>query len=187
MGRKKSIDEEQILRAAEIVVARDGAANLTLEAVGAEAGISKASVVYGYKTKHALITAVIERAVQNDNAFNELAAAPLDAARSAVIRGRIAAAGADIPDQFRAVALNLCAALAQDAQLRSVIQANQAAVIDKVMASSTNPAGARLAYLALEGLKLLEWLDYYRWSPEERSQILRDIDWLVDAQPGAAK
>ena len=81
------------------------------------------------------------------------------------------------------MALNLCAALAQDAQLRTAIQVNQTAVIDSIMKTSPNPRGALLAYLALEGLKLLESLDYHTWPKADRAKILREINWLVDARP----
>lgn len=185
MGRKRVIDQEQILDAAERVVARDGAARLTLDAVAEEAGISKASVIYDYKTKQALIEAVVERAVTNDNAFNAAVTTGLGDIENAAIHGRIAAAAAPLPDEFRAVALNLCAALAQDGQLRSAIQANQSSVIDSILTSSANPRGALLAYLALEGLKLLESLDYHSWPQPERERILREISWLVDARPQA--
>ena len=183
MGRKRTIDQEQILNAAEFVVARDGAARLTLEAVAERAGVSKASVIYDFKSKQALIEAVIRRAVRNDNAFNDGVTEGLGNITSSVIRGRIVAASEPFPDEFRAVALNLCAALAQDAQLRTAIQVNQAAVIDKIMKTSANPRGALLAYLALEGLKLLESLDYHTWPAPERTKILREINWLVDARP----
>jgi AcrR family transcriptional regulator len=183
MGRKRVIDQEQILDAAEFVVARDGAAKLTLDAVAERTGISKASVIYDYKSKQALIEAVVERAVRNDNAFNDGITQKLGDVASSVIRGRIVAASAPLPDEFRAVALNLCAALAQDSKLRGTIQRNQTAVIEAIAASSANPRGALLAYLALEGLKLLESLDYHTWPVDERSQILRDINWLVDAEP----
>jgi len=183
MGRKRVIDQERILDAAEFVVARDGAAKLTLDAVAERAGISKASVLYDYKSKHALIGAVVDRAVGNDNAFNDAVTQSLGDIASAAIRGRIVAASAPLPDEFRAAALNLCAALAQDSELRSSIQRNQAAVIDSIVTTSTNPRGALLAYLALEGLKLLESLDYHSWPAAERSQILREINWLVDAKP----
>lgn len=183
MGRKRVIDQEQILDAAEFVVARDGAAKLTLDAVAAQAGISKASVIYDYKSKQALIEAVVERAVRNDNAFNDGVTQKLGDIASPVIRGRIVAASAPLPDEFRAAALNLCAALAQDSKLREAIQRNQTAVIDSVAASSGKPRGALLAYLALEGLKLLESLDYHTWPMDERNQILREINWLVDAEP----
>lgn len=187
MGRKRTIDQEEILNAAEFVVARGGAARLTLEAVAERAGVSKASVIYDFKSKQALIEAVIRRAVRNDNAFNEGVTEGLGNITSSVIRGRIVAASEPFPDEFRAVALNLCAALAQDAQLRTAIQINQVAVIDRIMKTSANPRGALLAYLALEGLKLLESLDYHTWPKAERAKILREINWLVDARPEQSK
>ena len=186
MGRKRSIDQGAVLDAAERVVARDGAARLTLDAVAGEAGISKASVLYDYKSKQALIAALVERSVAADNAFNQSKIESLGPVDNATIRGRILAAAEPFPEAFRAVALNLCAALAQDADLRRTIQANQQAVIADITASSANPRGALLAYLALEGLKLLESLDYHSWPRAERDAILADIAWLVDAEPGAS-
>ena len=187
MGRKRTIDQQEILNAAEFVVARDGAARLTLEALAERAGVSKASVIYDFKSKQALIEAVVQRALRNDNAFNDGVTEKLGNITSSVVRGRIVAASEPFPDEFRAVALNLCAALAQDAQLRRAIQANQAAVIDRIMRTSTNPRGAFLAYLALEGLKLLESLDYHTWPRQERAKILREINWLIDARPEHVK
>src|SRR3546814_8507750 len=63
MARPRTIDRDVVLDAAQRVVARDGAAGLTLEAVAAEAGISKASVLYDYGTKQALMKALIERRI----------------------------------------------------------------------------------------------------------------------------
>jgi len=187
LGRKRVIEPERILDAAEAVVGRQGAAQLTIDAVAAEAGIGKASLLYHYRSKHALIAAVIDRAVRNDNAFNEARARSLGQVPSAVIRGRIAAAAAPLPDEFRAVALNLCAALAQDETLRAAIKDNQRKVISSIVRTSAKPKGALLAYLALEGLKLLESLDYHNWPPKERKKILRDISWLVDQSPAPRK
>lgn len=184
MGRKRVIDQEHILDAAEAVVARDGASRLTLDAVAAQAGISKASVLYDYKTKQALIEAVVQRAVKRDNAFNQGMTDALGEVPSATIRGRIKAAAEPFPDEFQAVALNLCAALAQDEHLRKAIQMNQANIVQQITGTSESPRGALLAYLALEGLKLLESLDYYHWPKEERERILREIEWLVDQHPG---
>ncbi|SEP96819.1 transcriptional regulator, TetR family [Devosia sp. YR412] len=183
MGRTRVIDQQQVLDAAERVVARDGAARLTLDAVAVEAGISKASVLYDFKSKQALVAALVNRSVAADNAFNAQMTERLDGAPNATIRGRLLAAAKPFPDDFRAVALNLCAALAQDAALRQTIQRNQAEVIETIATSSANPRGAMLAYLALEGLKLLESLDYHRWPRAERDRIIREINWLIDAAP----
>lgn len=184
MGRKRVIDQQAVLDAAERVVGRDGAANLTIDAVAREAGVNKASVLYDHKSKQALVEAVVDRAFQRDNAHHagieEQIADPKDRA----ILGRIAAAAEPPPEAFKAVALNLSAALALDAGLRGKMQANQARTIARIEETSQAPRGALLAYLALEGLKFLEHLDFHHFAREDRDRILREINWLVTAAPG---
>lgn len=186
MGRKRVIDRDHILDAAERVTGRDGAVNLTLDSVALEAGVSKGSVVYDHKTKHALIGAIVQRALARDNAFNTACAEHIGDVDSRVVRGRIAAAANPLPTEQRAIALSLCAALAQDASLREAMQHNQSSVITAVLDDAAVPRGALLAYLALEGLKLLESLDFHVFPRTERSRLLREIDWLVDLDPAPA-
>jgi AcrR family transcriptional regulator len=50
LGRKRIIEPERILDAAEVVVGRLGAAQLTIDSVAAEGGISKASLLSHYIT-----------------------------------------------------------------------------------------------------------------------------------------
>lgn len=186
MGRSRVIDQDQLLDAAEAVIAREGAAKLTLEAVAVQAGVSKASVTYDHKTKQGLIEALVRRALARDNAFNHAEAQRLGDANARTVRGRIAAAANPLPPQQRAVALNLCAALAQDGDLRHLMQANQAAVIAAIQADAAQPRGALIAYLALEGLKLLESLDFHSYAQPERDRLLADIEALVDHPPAVA-
>jgi AcrR family transcriptional regulator len=183
MGRKRTITAEQILAAAESVVGRVGAAELTLDAVAEQAGVSKATILYTFNSKKQLIEAVVRNGVTRDTAFNNAAIAELGDTPSAVIRGRLLAAGEPFPAELHTAALNLCSALMQDDALREVVQATQADVIGRIRKTSTSPRGAMLAYLALEGLKLLEILDFHPWPKAERKQLLREIDWLVDAEP----
>ncbi len=183
MGRKRVIDQQVILDAAERVVARDGAANLTLDAVAREAGVGKATVIYDFKTKQALIEAVVDRSFAADNARHAALEAELAGQDSPVIRGRIRGGAHAPPEDFRAVALNLSAALVLDADLRRKMQANQAGVVARVLDTSAAPRGALLAYLALEGLKFLEFLDFHHFPPAERDRIVREIEWLSSATP----
>lgn len=183
MGRKRTIDQQAILDAAEKVVARDGAANLSVERVATEAGISKASVLYDFKTKQAVLEAVVERAFARDNAMHSQLEAGLQTGENQVITSRILGASAPISEPFRNAALNLSAALVLDKSLRAKMQANQAKVIEDVHRTASSARGAQLAYLALEGLKLLENLDFHRFGDEERSRILREILWLADVEP----
>jgi len=185
-ARKRLIDQSAILDAAERVVAREGAANLTLDAVAREAGIGKATVLYDFKSKQALIEAVIDRAFVADNARHEALEAELAGDRDLAIRGRIGGAADAPPEAFRPVALNLSAALVLDSNLRRKMQTNQAAVIQRILQTSTSPRGALLAYLAVEGLKFLELLDFHRFDDAERNRILAEIDWLAEADPADA-
>lgn len=183
MGRKRVIDQQGILDAAERVVGRDGAANLTLDAVAKEAAVNKASVLYDHKTKQALIEAIVDRAFERDNAHHSRIEAQIGDETDRVIRGRIIAASEPPAKEFRAVALNLTAALTLDAGLREKMQGNQAATVDRILETSPSQRGALLAYLALEGLKFLEYLDFHHFPREERQRLLREINWLVAADP----
>lgn len=182
MGRKRSIDQNAVLDAAERVVARDGAAKLTLDAVAKEAGISKAAVIYDNKTKQAVVEAVIERAFRRDEQRHVELEAGIEGADTA-IRGRIEAASVPPPADFRQAALNLSAALVLDERLRSQMQTHQARTIERILDTSASPRGALLAYLALEGLKFLEHLDFHHFEPAERKRIITEIGWLVEAEP----
>lgn len=183
MGRKRVIDQQAVLDAAERVVGRDGAANLTIDAVAREAGVNKASVLYDHKSKQALVEAVVNRAFERDNAYHAGLEERVVEDCDKAIRGRILAAAEPPPEEFKAVALNLSAALALDAGLRAKMQDNQARTICRVEETSPSPRGALLAYLALEGLKFLEHLDFHHFTREDRDRVLREINWLVTANP----
>lgn len=186
MGRTRTIDRSAVLDVAEAIVRRCGAAGLTLEAVASEAGISKASVLYDYKTKHGLIRAMIERRVAAEEARVATYVDALQGCPDAQIRGRLAAAQRDVPDDDRTVALGLYAALAQDADLREPIQSSYAKIIAGIADQSSHPRGAMLAFLALKGLLSLEWLGLHNWSETERRCLVEEIGWLIDQSPPAA-
>lgn len=57
MGRQRSIDRDKVLDIAEEIVATQGAAGLTIDAVAKAMGISKGGVQYCFGSKDALIDA----------------------------------------------------------------------------------------------------------------------------------
>lgn len=180
MGRARVIDRQAVLDAAERVVARAGAAHLTLEAVAAEAGISKASVIYDYKTKNALIKAVIERAIARHTARLAEHAAQQPAGPDRAMRGRLAACTArSVSDAERSVALSLIAALAGNPELREVIAQAYRAQMAEAVAEAGDPRRTRLAFLALEGLTLMERFGFFAWPPAERERLLDDIGGML--------
>lgn len=184
MGRKRTIDREAVLDAAQCVVQRDGVARLTLDAVAAEAGISKASVLYDYKTKPALMRALVERKIAAEEERVGAIRAALGETPNAVVRTRIAAATDPATEDDQAFTLCLAAAMAQDSDLRKPICTTVGGAISEIQESSESPNGALLAFLALEGLKLMEYFGVYRFDAEDRLQLLEEIGWLVDQTPG---
>lgn len=186
MGRVRVIDRDAVLCAAERVVSRNGAARMTIEAVAAEAGISKASVLYDYKTKQALIKAVIERRVAAESRRLREIIEGFSEAPDCAIRGCIAAvANRSLSDADRAVALSLTAALAQDPELRAPLQEKCCQQIAEILETSSRPRNALLAFLALEGLKLLECFGIYTWPEDERRRLLEEISGLAAGRPAA--
>ena len=63
LTRKKEIDRDRILDAAERVILESGGRNFTLDAVAERAGISKGGLVYSFATKDGLVRAALEREV----------------------------------------------------------------------------------------------------------------------------
>lgn len=61
MPRKGRRDE--LLDAAERVLATSGSSAMTLDAVAAEAAVSKGGLLYHFPTKHALVAALVDRLV----------------------------------------------------------------------------------------------------------------------------
>src|ERR1700751_5287177 len=59
--RKKEIDRDRVLDAAEAVILESGGRSFTLDAVAAHAGISKGGLVYTFATKDDLVHAALER------------------------------------------------------------------------------------------------------------------------------
>lgn len=184
MGRNRTIDRDAVLDAAMKVVARDGALGLTLDAVAAEAGISKASVLYDCKTKQALIKAIIERSMARDRAVADELRVSLDCSANACIEAHIEKAFFSVSDEERSTAMHMISAMAQDEELRAPVQRVIEERVEAIRSESDHPRGALLAFLALEGLKTLDWLGFYTWPAEDRSRLADEIRWLARQTPG---
>jgi len=185
MARPRTIDLDRVLDAGERVVLRDGAANLTLDAVAAEAGISKGSVLYDCKNKHALIKAIIERKIAIEDKKTEEAVAALAGQKNAEIRGRITAAADWLDEASESVALQLCSALTQDEDLQELVRVSCNHALTAVTETSENPGAAVVALLALEGLRSLHFMGFHRWSASEFAELLAQIEKIAMTQGDA--
>ncbi len=150
----------RILEAAERVVLRDGVGHLTLEAAAVEASLSKGGVLYHYRTRDALVAAMVTRIIEE---FEDDIAAWLPEPDSpeahrpgayarAYIRATLEPAA---PGQERLGAALLAAAAAEPALLVPLQEAAdgwQARLVD----DGLDPALATVIRLACDGLWLCD-------------------------------
>jgi len=172
-----------ILDAAARLVLRDGVAHLTLEAVAAEAGVSKGGLLYHFKTKEALIRGMVAAYVEGfDAEIERLVAAAVAAGEP--VAGRWTRAylrasfdpdpgtpfsGADIrPDH----AVSLLAAVANDPSLLAPVREQTGAWQARIEQDGVAPGLATAIRLAADGLAYAELFGFAPPGADLRRQVL---------------
>ena len=174
MGRKPSIDREQLLDAAEAVVAQGGAGRLTLDAVAGQAGVSKGGLLYTFPCKEALLEAMIERLCARFESASAQALEALPAEEpsrplQAYVLGSLTGVAAD------PVCAGLLAAVSQDLRLLAPLRAKYADAIHAISQSGIPHARAAAVCLAADGLWLFELMGISPLSPEERRDFIDEL------------
>lgn len=145
---------DRLLAAAETLARRLGPGQLSLEAVAAEAGVSKGGLLYHFPTKEKLLEALV--------------ASHLDSYDAA-----LQAAGAEGPDQLLRAYLTqfrddrcagvppssgLLAALAQNPQLLERVGPCERDFLQRIRGNSSDPDFATAAFLVIHGLRAMTLL-----------------------------
>ncbi|MDX7986144.1 TetR/AcrR family transcriptional regulator [Xenorhabdus sp. 12] len=180
MGRRKTIDREVLLDAAEQIVTTQGAAALTIDAVAKAVGITKGGVQYNFGTKDALIDAMFERWGESyDQQFQKIAGEnpnPLTAMHAHVEATRQSDAAST------AKAAGLMAALLQTPErLKSTKAWYQERMAGLDMAT-VEGRQARLAFLATEGAFILRFFGLMEMNEDEWEGIFDDISTLMPSK-----
>ena len=138
--------KDELLNAAEELLADQGAACLTLSAVADRAGVSKGGLLYHFSTKEALIRGLIERLIAD---FDDLVAAQPD--QSSYTRAYLAATFAAVRSgRLRRWAVVTGAA--GDPGLLAPLREAMARWHRTGMETEADPMAAQIVRLACEGL-----------------------------------
>ena len=174
MGRKQTIDRGALLDAAERVVLRDGAGQLTMDAVAAEAGVSKGGVLYAFSSKDALIDALFTRVFA---AMDEIGDAFLvsagDTPENRVRAHVLGSRGASELVTERSLAL--IANFMRSPQYRKGAQDYYREALSKLDTSTLAGRKARLALLAVEGAATLRGFDFFPITEKDWQEIHADV------------
>jgi AcrR family transcriptional regulator len=150
---------DRMLDAAETVVVRQGIANLTLDAVAAEAGLSKGGLLHHFPSKDRLIEAMVTRAANNQRAYylDAFTRAPEGAGRMA--RGVLDNCLTDADcwtDQLRRSSAAVFAALAHKPALIEPMRAVYSDLYKQLEDEGLPPGVGEVIAAAADGL----WLNW---------------------------
>lgn len=146
--------KNKIIVAANAVVAREGASNLTLDAVAAEAGISKGGLLYHFPNKRALLNGMLNSLVQQTKDDIDIKqSSPKH--NGSFISAFIAAQSASRPAE-RAASLALLAAAAEDPSLLAPVNAH---LQDWMTSAQQESEMAEILLLAAHGIRFMDVLN----------------------------
>jgi AcrR family transcriptional regulator len=160
--------KDRLLDAAAAVVARDGPQALTLDAVAAQAGVSKGGLLYHFKSKRELLDALVGRWLDE---FQD----DIDAAPDGFVKGYVRAS-----DGAKAEESGLLAALVADPAVLAVVRDRYATWQDRVVTEGGDPVEATVARLAADGLWFADLLGIAPPHGELRERVLARLLELSD-------
>ncbi|GGF67888.1 TetR family transcriptional regulator [Azorhizobium oxalatiphilum] len=173
MSRKRTIDRDAVLNAAELIIQNEGPAALTIDAVARAAGITKGGVQYCFENKAGLIAAMVSRWWGEFDA--EVAEITADNSVAGSIKAHVIATqnlGAD-GEARRASAM-----MASLMQAPEQLEANRQWYrqrLDRIDSATEEGKSLRLAFLACEGLFLLRSFNFLVVSEDEWESMFQDV------------
>lgn len=191
MNTKRSGEKTRALIFASCgrILRRDGLTSLTLDAVAAEAGLSKGGLLYHFPSKLALIEALFQHHIDRFNRdLQRLVAAEEQGPRPAGsrwLRAYAEASIAEITDPDNAsVFASLFAAGERYPTVLEIMRRSYVEWQQQVEASPLDPAVALLVRLAVDGFWFTEMYQYAPLTVAQRMAVLAEILRLTrDAPP----
>jgi AcrR family transcriptional regulator len=158
----------KLLDAASAVIRRAGPQALTLDAVAAQAGVSKGGLLYHFKSKRELLDALVARWMDD---FQD----DIDAQSGSFARRYVAAS-----DGAKAEEAGLLAALVADPAVLATVRDRHVSWQDRVVAEGGDPVDATVARLAADGLWLADLLGIAPPEGDLRARVLARLLELCD-------
>lgn len=177
MAKKSSRDA--ILDAAERTVFRLGFASATVEAVAAEAGVSKGGIFYHFPSKNAIFLELIDRHVARHETMRLQLLADLPESPSKKVKAALVAL-IRMPALEENSGANLMALL-EVPELRDKVFGLKRKLYEEIIGSSPHPEKAALAVLASEGLWVANLLGQGLFTKQLRDKVVEELQRYIDS------
>jgi AcrR family transcriptional regulator len=171
LTRKKEIDRDRILDAAEAVILESVGRSFTLDAVAERAGISKGGLVYSFETKDDLVYAALEREMARfqEVVRRRVGGGPIGPMELVLAHIEEALEEDDAATQMAAF---LVTALVHAPDMLEPVRRYYRVLLDPLRSEDGDMHEVRHALLAVEGIFLLRGLGFVEVSANEQKSVL---------------
>lgn len=170
-----------VIQAALAIIARDGPGRLTLDAIAKESGISKGGLMHQFRTKQAVLRALLEHQVAYFDDFSQRYIAQHEGTVSQAHLAAEIATSRETIAKPHSVALALIGAVAEEPGLMSITRTKDAQKVAAIKAEADDPDLALLRWSAGRGLAFSFLLGLCPLSKAERerlfARLLDDRQW----------
>ncbi|MBV8225578.1 MAG: TetR/AcrR family transcriptional regulator [Verrucomicrobia bacterium] len=178
--RRKRDSRESILQAAEEIVAKRGPAHLTLETAANQAKVSKGGLFYHFRSKEALLEAMIRRSMELLRTEHAKVAESLTGERNGKLKANIIGTLRHLEGQ-RPVLTAVVAAIANDPKLvepmRESFRNDFQALCGELNLRMEDVA---ILFLASQGLLLMELLNLSFLTPSQIRKVTQRMLQMVE-------
>ena len=174
---------DRLLNAAEQVVARQGVANLTLEAVAREAGVSKGGLLYHFPSKSALVAGIVDRLVGRLRSEQQEAVAREGTSSGAFTRAYVSARAEPLSPEEVALHSALLAAVGTDPQYLAPFHQISLDWQACFLADGIDPAVAQIVRLTMDGLCFCRLLGLATPEGDLYRQVIRKLQSMTQPEP----
>ncbi|WP_223850208.1 TetR/AcrR family transcriptional regulator [Paracoccus yeei] len=185
MGRKRSIDRDELMRAVDAVARLAGVSGLSIDAVAKEAGVSKSSVVYDCQGKAGLLAEFTRSQIAQFHDRVEDALNRRQGQSNAFLRALIDEFRTAPTDDDIAITMLISASMGENAECREIMQQALSADARRIAAEAAEPRQMLRVLLTLHGMMFVECFGFHRFDEVTRNEILDDLMALAERDPGA--
>jgi AcrR family transcriptional regulator len=178
--RRKRDSRESILQAAEEIVAKRGPAHLTLETAATQAKVSKGGLFYHFRSKEALLEAMIRRAMELRETEHAKVAESLTGERNGKMKANIIGTLRQLEGQ-RPVLTAVVAAIANDPKLVEPVRESLRKDFQSLCGElNLRMEDVAILFLASQGLLLTELLNLSFLTPSQIRKITQRMLDMVE-------
>lgn len=170
---------QMILDAAIAILAREGPGRLTIDAIAQEGGISKGRVMHQFRTKAAVVEALLEHQIEYFDKFAKDYFAAAGAGNPEAQLSEQILAFRESVSHPQSLVFAILGSIAENPELLSVVREKTAERVVRIKAEAEDPDLAVLRWQAAQGMVLAKMLGLCPLAPQERDRL---FDRLLDSQ-----